>query len=200
MMMEDYSSGPMRLIEEPKKPLAMHPKKFAMWLFLATVIMLFASLTSAYIVRRADGNWQLFDLPSLFYTTSIIIIISSITMHLSYMAAKKDKAAGVKMWITITAVLGVAFLVGQWYGWQDLISNRIHLAGGNPSGSFVYVLTGLHGAHLISAVVFLLIVWNSASKLRINSKNLAQIEMCATYWHFLGGLWLYLFAFLTYFR
>ena len=198
--MENYSSGPMRLIEEPKKPLAMHPKKFAMWLLLATVIMLFASLTSAYIVRRADGNWQVFDLPSMFYTTSVVIFLSSITMHLGYRSAKQDNAAGLKLWITLTSILGLVFMIGQLLGWQELTREGVHFSFDHPAGSFVYVFSGLHGAHLISGVVFLLIVWNSARHLRISSKNLAQIEMCATYWHFLGALWLYLFAFLLYFR
>ena len=127
----------MRLVEEPKKPMAMHPKKFAMWLFLASVIMIFASLTSAYVVRRADGNWQVFDLPSMFYYTSVIIILSSVAMHLGYLQAKRDNPEGVKMWITITAILGLLFFIGQWMGWQQLIANRIHFSGGNPSASFV---------------------------------------------------------------
>jgi cytochrome c oxidase subunit 3 len=190
----------MRLVEEPKRPLAMHPKKFAMWLFLATVVMLFASLTSAYIVRRADGNWQIFDLPSMFFVSSIVIILSSIAMQLGYWSAKRNDSEKVKMWVTLTALLGLTFMVLQLMGWGQLIDNRIHFSGGNPSASFVYVLSGLHGAHLISAVIFLSIVWNSARQLKINSKNLAQIEMCTTYWHFLGGLWLYLFVFLLYFR
>ena len=190
----------MRLVEEPKRPLAMHPKKFAMWLFLASVIMLFASLTSAYIVRRADGNWQTFDLPSMFYASSLIIIVSSVSMHLAYRSAKKDDPTKVKFWVTITAGLGATFMVAQLLGWGQLIDNRIHFSGGNPSASFVYVLSGLHGVHLVSAVIFLAIVWNSARQLKINVKNLAQIEMCTTYWHFLGGLWLYLFVFLLYFR
>jgi cytochrome c oxidase subunit III len=198
--MENFSNSQMRLIEEPKKPLAMHPKKFAMWLFLASVIMLFASLTSAYIVRRADGNWQVFDLPSMFYGSSLIIILSSLTMHLSYRSAKKNNPSAVKTWVTVTAILGIAFLIGQLIGWQQLVGNSIHFSGGNPSASFVYVLSGLHGVHLVSAVIFLSIVWNSARQLKIDSKNLAQIEMCTTYWHFLGGLWLYLFVFLLYFR
>ncbi len=198
--MENIRSGQMRLVEEPKKPLSMHPKKFAMWLFLASVVMLFAAWTSAYIVRRADGNWQIFDLPSMFYITSLIVIFSSITMHLGYQSAKLNNPEKVKTWVTVTAGLGFLFLAGQLIGWQQLVSNQIHFSGGNPSASFVYVLSGMHGVHLISAVVFLAIVWNSARKLKINSKNLAQIEMCATYWHFLGGLWLYLFGFLLYFR
>jgi cytochrome c oxidase subunit 3 len=198
--MAQVRGNQMRLVEEPKRPLAMHPKKFAMWLFLATVIMLFASLTSAYIVRRADGNWQTFDLPSMFYVSSIIIILSSVSMHLAYWSAKKDSPAKVKMWVTVTAILGALFLVIQIQGWGQLIDNRIHFSGGNPSASFVYVLSGLHGVHLVSAVVFLAIVWNSARQLKIKATNLAQIEMCTTYWHFLGALWLYLFVFLLYFR
>lgn len=198
--MENFSSSQMRLVEEPKMPLAMHPKKFAMWLFLASVTMLFAVLTSGYVVRRADGNWFTFDLPSMFYITSAIIFFSSISMHLGYRAAKQDSPSGVKMWLTVTAILGVLFMVGQLIGWQQLVNNQVHFSGGNPSASFVYVFSGLHGVHLISAVIFLVIVWNSARQLKISSHNLAQIEMCATYWHFLGGLWLYLFIFLTYFR
>lgn len=198
--MEEISSNQMRLVEEPKRPLAMHPKKFAMWLFLATVVMLFASLTSAYIVRRADGNWQLFDLPSMFFVSSTVIILSSIAMHLGYWSAKRNDSEKVKMWVTITAMLGLTFMVTQLLGWNQLIGNRIHFSGGNPSASFVYVLSGLHGVHLISAVIFLGLVWNSARQLKINAKNLTQIEMCTTYWHFLGGLWLYLFVFLLYFR
>ena len=79
-----------KIIEEPQKPLSMHPKKFALWLFIASVVMLFASLTSAYIVREAEGNWVYFELPQLFYVTSGIVILSSITLQLAYIAAKKD--------------------------------------------------------------------------------------------------------------
>jgi len=185
----------MKIIEEPKKPLAMHPRKFAMWLFMASVMMLFASWTSAYIVRQAEGNWLFFDLPALFYYTTGIIVISSVTMQGAYFAARKDDSLRVRRLVIITAVLGVIFLIGQVFGWADLVSNRVHFVG-NPSGSFVYVITGFHGLHIVSAVIFLMIVMRSALKGRIHSKNMAQMEMCTTYWHFLGGLWVYLFIFL----
>jgi cytochrome c oxidase subunit III len=200
MMMENYSSGPMRLIEEPKKPLAMHPKKFALWIFLATVVMLFASLTSAYLVRRANGDWEVFELPSLFYWSSFLVMLSSVTMHLAYRAAKQNILQRTKLMAGITSAIGLLFLVAQGMGLGQLVAKGVHFSFDHPAGSFVYVLAGLHGAHLISGVIFLLIVWNSARQLKITSKNSAQIEMCATYWHFLGGLWLYLFAFLLYFR
>src|SRR6266849_2752398 len=105
-----------RIVEEPKKPMAMHPKKFGMWLFLASVMMLFMSLTSAYIVRQAEGNWVFFELPTLFYVTSVIIVISSIAMQLAYWAAKKNNLESLKILVLIAFVLGVAFLVGQFFG------------------------------------------------------------------------------------
>lgn len=185
----------LKIVEEPGKPMSMHPKKFGLWVFLASVIMLFASLTSAYIVRRADGNWTYFDLPQIFWLTTVVVLLSSVTMQWAYFSAKKDNLETTRVMLVLTFVLGVGFTVGQIYGLIDLDMNQIHFAD-NPSGSFVYVLTGLHAAHILSAMIFLLITLVSALRLNVHSRNLARIEMCATYWHFLGGLWLYLFVFL----
>jgi cytochrome c oxidase subunit 3 len=185
----------LKLVEEAKKPLSMNPKKFALWLFIVSVIMVFAALTSAYIVRQAEGNWLIFELPQLFWITSVIILISSGTMHWAYLAAKRDSLESVKLATSITTILGVAFLVGQFLAWNDLVANNVFFVG-NPSGSFVYVLSGLHGLHIIGGVVFLLILLASTFKYKVHSKNLSLIEMCATYWHFLDVLWLYLFVFL----
>ena len=184
-----------KIVEEAKKPLSMHPKKFGMWLFMITVVMIFASLTSAYIVRQAEGNWVVFELPMMLWITSGIILLSSVTMHWTYLAAKEDELEKVKVGIAMTLGLGLMFLVGQVYAWGDLVDNNVFFVG-NPSGSFLYVLTGLHGLHLVSGIIFLLIVLISTIKYIVHSKNLAQIEMCSTYWHFLGGLWIYLFVFL----
>ena len=184
-----------RIVEEPKKPLSMNPKKFGMWLFLASVLMLFAALTSAYIVRQAEGNWLYFDLPQVFYSTTIVILLSSVTMQWGYFAAKKDDLQTVRNMVIATTMLGVVFVVGQVWGWGEMAKQGVHFVG-NPSGSFVIVLTLVHGLHLISAIVFLAIVLAAAVKGKIRSSNLLQMEMCATYWHFLGGLWLYLFVFL----
>jgi cytochrome c oxidase subunit 3 len=177
----------------------MNPKKFAMWLFIGSVVMLFASLTSAYIVRQAEGNWLYFELPPILTVSTVVILLSSITMQWAFWSAKKDKVEMVKILITVTSVLGLAFLVLQFEGWKALVANQVYLVG-NPSGSFLYVITGLHGLHLVSAIVFLLIVLVSTYRYRVHSKNLTQIEMCTTYWHFLGGLWLYLFVFLLLYR
>ena len=191
----DNKSG---FVEEPQETLSMHPQKFAMWLFIVSIIMLFAAFTSAYIVRKAEGNWLEFDLPTLFWVNTVILLLSSASMHWSYILAKKDNIDLLKVGVVITTVLGFAFLVGQVYAWKDLVASKVWFAGqdSNPSGSFLYVITGLHGVHLVSGVIFLVIVLVSTFKLKIHSKRLARIEMCATYWHFLDILWLYLFGFL----
>jgi len=184
-----------KIVEEAKRPLAMNPKKFAMWLFIVSVVMIFAALTSAYIVRQAEGNWLIFELPQLFWVNTGVILVSSMTMHWAYLSAKRDNLESVKIAAIITTIMGVAFLAGQYLAWGDLVDNRVHFVG-NPSGSFVYVLSGLHGLHIVGGVAFLVILLNSTLKYKVHSKNLNQIEMCATYWHFLDGLWLYLFIFL----
>jgi cytochrome c oxidase subunit 3 len=120
-------------------------------------------------------------------------------MQWAYWSAKKDSLQMVRTLVLITSLLGATFLVLQFYGWKDLVANQVFLVG-NPSGSFLYVITGLHGLHIISAIVFLLIVLIAAFRFKVHAKNLLQIEMCTTYWHFLGGLWLYLFVFLLLYR
>ncbi|WP_158858446.1 cytochrome c oxidase subunit 3 [Lunatibacter salilacus] len=182
-------------IEGAEQPLAMHPKKFALWLFIVSVVMIFASMTSAYIVRMSEGNWLEFELPDIFWYTSIVIILSSISLHWAYLSAKKDSLDQLRIALLVTAILGVTFLIGQWYSWVALVDQDVYFVG-NPAGSFLYVFTGLHAIHLISGVIFLIIVLISSLRFKIHSQNMAQMEMCTTYWHFLGGLWLYLFMFL----
>lgn len=188
-------AGEIKIVEEAKKPLSMNPKKFALWLFMVSVVMVFAALTSAYIVRQAEGNWLLFELPQLFWITTGIILVSSISMHWGYLAARRDNLESVKAATIITTIFGVAFLVGQYLAWGELVESNVYFVG-NPAGSFVYVLSGLHGLHIVGGVVFLLILLRAAFRYNVHSKSLSLIEMCTTYWHFLGGLWLYLFIFL----
>jgi cytochrome c oxidase subunit 3 len=157
--------------------------------------MIFASLTSAYIVRQSEGNWLEFDLPEIFWYNSAIILLSSITLHWAYMSAKKDDLSKVRSGMILTSILGAIFLVGQWYSWGALVDRDVFFVG-NPAGSFLYVFTGLHALHLISGVIFLIIVLISSFRYHVHSKNMDTMEMCVTYWHFLGGLWLYLFMFL----
>jgi len=189
--------GKLTYSEEVEQPISMHPKKFAMWLFMVSVVMIFAGLTSAFIVRQSEGNWLEYELPVIFWFTSALIVLSSVSMHWAYRSAKKDQLDQLKIALSITTVLGIAFVVGQWYSWVALVDMDVYFVG-NPAGSFLYVLTGLHALHLVSGVIFLIIVLISSFKYKIHSKRLTTLDICATYWHFLGGLWLYLFMFLLF--
>lgn len=177
------------------RPLGMNPLKFATWLFIVSIVMVFASLTSAFIVRRSEGNWLEFDLPTLFWYNTVLLLLSSSTMHYSYLQAKKDNFKELKIGIVATAILGISFLILQFYGWIALVDSKVFLVG-NPAGSFVYILSGLHGAHIIAGIIFLLIVFKMVFNGEIHSKKMLWIEICTTFWHFLDGLWLYLFFFL----
>ena len=185
----------LKYLDIVEQPISMHPKKFALWLFLVTVLMIFAALTSAYIVRQAEGNWLEYELPEIFWVTSGIVLLSSVSMQVAYFAAKRDNFIGLRIAMVFTVLLGFAFLVGQWYSWVALVDREVFFVG-NPAGSFLYVFTGLHALHLISGVIFLIIVLISTFRYKVHSQALNTLEMATTYWHFLGGLWLYLFLFL----
>ncbi|MEO1052581.1 MAG: cytochrome c oxidase subunit 3 [Bacteroidota bacterium] len=186
----------MRIVEEARKPVAMNPKKFALWLFMGSVVMIFAAFTSYYIVRQADGGWTPVQLPDTFLYNTVIIILSSLVLHWAYISAKKNELGQVKIGVILASVLGVAFLVGQFWGWSDLVAINVHFVSSDSLHSMIYVLTLVHGAHLVSGVVVLGILLVKTLRFKIHSKNMTTMEMSVTYWHFLGGLWLYLFVFL----
>ncbi len=185
-------------LNKVESPLSMHPKKFALWIFIVTVIMLFAAWTSGYIVRKAEGNWLNFELPYMMYYSTAVLLLSSVTMHWAYVSAKRDNLDSIKIALLVTSFLGLMFLVFQIFSFNELVSNNVWFGGkkSNPSGSFLYVLSGMHGLHIVGGIVFLLITLFFASKKEIHAKNTLLIEMCTTFWHFLDGLWLYLFLFL----
>ena len=180
---------------EPAETRSINPKVFTMWLFIVSIIMLFAAFTSAYLVRKAEGNWVEFQMPSLFTYSTGVLILSSLSMHYSLLAAKKDQFNALRISISITFVLGLLFLVMQFYGWIQLVEMNVYFVG-NPSGSFVYVLSGLHGFHIIAGLILLIISLFAAFSYKINAMQLTLIKICATFWHFLDALWLYLFIFL----
>ncbi|MBA9079016.1 cytochrome c oxidase subunit 3 [Rufibacter quisquiliarum] len=176
-----------------------NPLKFILWLLIVSILMMFAAFTSAYIVRREEGNWLEYDLPSVLLINTIILILSSVFMQWAYVSAKKDNIKNVRLGLILTFIAGTAFLIGQWEGWAELVRNNVFFGGStsNPAGSFLYVLTGVHAFHLVTGLIFLIIVVISALRYRVHSKNLTRIELCTIYWHFLGALWIYLYIFLT---
>ncbi len=185
-----------------------HPKMFTLWLGLGSIVMMFAGLTSAFIVRKAVGNWVEFAMPSLFTLSSAVIVASSASLFMAAQAFKKNKRSLYRLMLGTTLLLGIAFMYLQWQGWEELKSYGI-LLNGNPSGSFVYVISGLHAAHVLGGVLVLFVVFIKSlrkhdpvkdlmSEINLN-KNLG-INLLSTYWHFVGILWLYLFVFLKYYQ
>ncbi len=171
--------------------------KIVLWVALASMIMIFAGLTSGYVVRQAEGNWMAFEVPLAFYVSTGILLASSLTMFLALRAAKKDDKQALKTWLIFTLGLGFAFVFSQFIGYNQLVKDGVFFTGGNVAGSFFYVITGLHIAHLVGGILALLFTTGKAILEKYNSKNLLGIQLCATYWHFLDFLWLYLFVFLV---
>lgn len=191
-------TGDIRIVEEATKPRSMNPKKFALWLFMVSVVMLFGAWTSAYIVKRAEPGWSSFELPVEFWFSTVTIVVSSVTMVWAYQSARKDNIEQAKIALSATTALGLIFLVGQWLAWGKMVEMNYYFAGSssNSSSSFIYVLSGFHGLHIVSGLIFLVIVLVATFRYKVHSKNMLRMEMCSAYWHFLGGLWVYLFVFL----
>jgi cytochrome c oxidase subunit 3 len=171
-----------------------HPHKFALWVAMASIIMMFAGLTSAYIVRHAQGNWRLYELPDIFTVSTVTILISSITMFLGVKAFKKREMPKFKILVTITLIFGVLFMVFQYIGFKQLYANNVRVDG-NPSESFLFIIAGLHLLHIAGGIIALLIVFFRAFRTRVKVYNATGLEIMATYWHFVDVLWIYLFVF-----
>ena len=189
-----------QLASELNRPQRMNSDKFLLWLIMASVVMVFAALTSAYIVKRAEGGWDNFPIPSIFYLSTLIMLLSSGTMHWAVTNARNNEINRLRLGVSVTAILGIAFLGMQIVGWSDLIQLDVYFSGGNVAGSFFYVITVLHWLHIVAGLIFLAVALIQAFKFKIHSKSMNLIEMCATFWHFLDGLWIYLFLFLLFLR
>jgi cytochrome c oxidase subunit III len=173
-----------------------HPHKFALLVACASMVMMFAAFTSAYIVRHAQGNWLEFKLPDMFWISTLAIILSSVTLQASYYFFIKENNRPYKSLLLATFVLGLAFLALQYQGWQALTSIGVEF-NGNPSGSFVYVISGIHAMHILAgiAVLFVALVHAYSLKFKVVPVRKLRLELTLIFWHFLGGLWVYLFLF-----
>lgn len=180
--------------EAPKR---IHPHKFTLWVAMGSIIMMFAGLTSAYIVKKNQSSWLEFDLPVVFMYSTFVIILSSITIHLATKAFKSREMGRYRMLITITAVLGLLFMAMQVFGFMDLESRNIALTGArsNSAASFLLVITGLHMLHVLGGVIALLVIFIKAYVSSVKNYSSLSIELVGTYWHFVDILWIYLFIF-----
>jgi len=174
----------------------LNPLKFALWIGMGSIIMMFASLTSAYLVRRAGGNWLEFSVPTLFYISTTVLLISSLSLHYAYHNFKKGSISQYQGGVILAFILGCAFLVLQYMGWVELFAFGIDLKG-NPSGSFLYVITGIHALHILGGLAALIVsIINAFTLKKFTAKRKINFELTLQYWHFVDILWVYLLVFL----
>lgn len=171
--------------------------KLGLWIALGSITMLFAAFTSAYIVRSAGSDWVPLDIPPVLWLNTAVIVLSSITMELARRAFRLWRPVAFRKWMFATAVLGTLFLAGQVFAWNQLASQGIYLSS-HPHSSFFYVLSGVHAAHLLAGVLSLFYVLALATRYRLTPGESASPVLAATYWHFVGGLWIYLLVVLFY--
>ncbi len=180
-------------VENRKYRNKIHPKMFALLISCVSIFMMFAGFSSAYVVRQSAGNWMEFPLPTVFYTSTGVLIASSLILHMSYIFFKKGNAFMYKALLSFAFVLGFAFVILQYNGWMEMYGMGIQLTG-NPSGSFVYVLSWVHAAHVIGGIGILLVAMIHAFTLKyyVTPLRKMRFEMTLLYWHFVDFLWIYL--------
>ena len=178
--------------------------RLGMWVALAGIVMLFTALTSAYIVRTASANdWRPIAIPGVLWLSTVVIIISSVTLEGARRALKRQQNAGYGRWLIATAVLGVVFLASQLLAWRQLVGQGIYLSS-NPHSSFFYLLTAVHALHLLGgifAVAYLLLrTRRPRESVSEESRRVGAAGAVSLYWHFMDGLWVYLFLLLFFWK
>jgi cytochrome c oxidase subunit III len=162
---------------------------------LAAVAMLFVAFTSAYLARRQETGWVAIAVPPVLWLNTAVLLVSSATLESARARIARGDAGGFRRGLWETAGLGVLFLLGQLAAWRQLSAQGLYLAG-NPHSAFFYLLTGVHGLHLLGGLAALGVVLLRASGGAYTPRAHTGVDVFALYWHFMDGLWLYLFALL----
>ena len=186
----------MALTEQTLPRNRMNPMRLALLIACGSILMMFAALTSAYIVRQSAGNWLEFPLPRLFYVSTGVLLASSVTLQLCYSAFRQNRARVYRGLLAATLVLGFGFVVGQFAAWQEMYAAGLQLKG-NPAPAFIYVLSGLHGAHIVGGLIALIVatIHGFALPVAATPRRQLRLQLTLTYWHFMDFLWIYLLLF-----
>src|SRR5438045_291638 len=168
--------------------------RIGMWMALAAIAMMFAALTSAYVMRAGTQGWQVIELPRLLWLSTALIFTSSVTFEIARRALRRDDERTYRRWLALSLVLGIGFLVSQLLAWRQLVARGVYLAS-NPHSSFFYLLTGLHGLHLAGGIAGLsYLLWRATRvvvrpSMTATKKRRAVADAVGIYWHFMDGLW-----------
>ncbi len=171
-----------------------HPHKFTLWVAIGSIIMMFAGLTSAYIVKGSLPGWSTVEIPVLFYYSTAVMLLSSLSIQAALKSFKERNMRQYRRLTTVTITLGLVFILMQVIGFSQLYQSGVLLEGSN-AGVFLYIIFGLHAVHVLGGIVALLIMFFKAFSTRIRNYSPVPVEVAATYWHFVDILWIYLFIF-----
>ena len=178
--------------------------RIGMWVGLASIVMMFTSLSSAYIVRSGTANdWSPIATPRVLFASTALILISSVTIEFARRKLKHSLQSAYSRYLLLTAFLGLAFLASQFIAWRQLAAQGIYLAS-HPHSSFFYLLSGAHAIHLIGGLVALAFMWFRSRRQLVEpgavGKRQASADAVTIYWHFMDALWIYLFLLLFLWR
>ncbi len=171
-----------------------HPHKFTLWVAIGSIIMMFAGLTSAYIVKRDAPGWTSFVLPRTFWYSTFVILLSSLTMQMAVKFFVERQMRKYRQMISVTTFLGILFIALQWISFAQIWDSGVTLSG-SGAGQFFYVIAGLHAIHVLAGVIALIVTFIRAFSARTRSYNPVPVQIMSTYWHFVDILWVYLFIF-----
>jgi len=171
-----------------------HPHKFTLWVAIGSIIMMFAGLTSAFVVKSNQAAWQTITMPKIFWYSTAVILVSSLVMQLALRSFKQREMNQYRLLMAGTVLLGVTFMAMQWFGFRQLWNTGVQFKG-SGAGQFLYVIAGLHGLHVLGGVIALLIIFLRSLSGKIKLYGGVPVEVMATYWHFVDFLWIYLFVF-----
>jgi cytochrome c oxidase subunit 3 len=172
-----------------------HPHKFTLWVAIASILMMFAGLTSAFIVKSNFTGWKNIAMPGVFWYSTAAILLSSLTIQVATRSFKQRDMKQYRSMIGVTFILGIAFLVLQYFGFKDLWQQNIRFSGSAGAGQFLYVIFGLHALHVTGGLIALLVMFLKAFFGKVKLYSSVPVEVMATYWHFVDILWIYLLIF-----
>jgi len=165
-----------------------------MWVAIGAIIMMFAGLTSAYIVKSGQAAWTGVRTPVLFWYSTAVLLISSVTIQASLRAFRQRNMSRFRSLFLLTLVLGIVFVLLQWKGFQYLWDHGVRLEGAG-AGQFLYIIFGLHAIHVLGGIVALVVMALRQFFSKTRNYDSTPIEVMCTYWHFVDVLWLYLLIF-----
>ena len=191
------------MVQDEEKARKSRSAKLILLFAMVSMTMMFAGLTSAFVVSKSRADWlKDFQLPDSFVISTIVIMISSLSFILAKRALKRQNQKATTIWLLVTLLLGAIFIFNQFNGFQQIINQGYNFTGptSNVTMSYIYLIAMVHILHVVVGLICLLVVIYNHFKQKYNSENMLGFELAATFWHFIDILWIYLFLFLYFVR